>query len=222
MKEHFKNRYATSRAANSKFYFNFPTAGVVMGAYYFIPAFFSNGTIGAGGVANEASVTSFYGARPDRPNAWDDPNLTYTRVPERIPEVGWYRRATPMTIAEIVGAILDFYLYAKPALGGTGADQSWVAGPPTVPSNVQGLTCFLYNSIFANFPSELYTSVPLLDTVVSAVSGLIAPGYKSLGCDANLPKATGVDASRQWQSFISIYVGPAKTQAVGSACYQAA
>jgi hypothetical protein len=70
-----------------------------MGAYYFIPGFFSNGTIGAGGVANEASITSFYGAKPKdtSPNAWQNPDLEYTHVPERIPEQGWYRRATPMS-----------------------------------------------------------------------------------------------------------------------------
>lgn len=222
VKEHFKNRYAASKAANSKFYFNVPSAAVVMGAYYFIPAFFSNGTIGAGGIANEASITSFYGAKPDRANAWDDPNLTYTHVPERIPEVGWYRRATPMTIAEAVGGILDVYLYAQPALGGAGADQSWVAGPLNLPNNVQGLSCFLYNAIYANFPSELYNSAALLESVVNAVSGLIAPGYKALGCDVNLPKPMGGDVTKQWQAFISIYVGPAKTKAVGSGCYKAA
>jgi hypothetical protein len=96
IKEHFKNRYAASKAANKQFYFNLPSAGVVMGAYYFIPGFFSNGTIGAGGIANEASITSFYGAKPQTAGAWNNPNLEYTHVPERIPEQGWYRRATPV------------------------------------------------------------------------------------------------------------------------------
>ncbi|POS81345.1 hypothetical protein DHEL01_v200275 [Diaporthe helianthi] len=222
VKEHFKTRYAASKAANSQFYFNVPSAAVVMGAYYFIPGFFSNGTIGAGGVANEASITSFYGAKPDREDAWDDPELTYTtHVPERIPEVGWYRRATPMTIAEAVGGILDVYLYALPAVGGAGADQSWVVGPVDLPNNVQGLSCFLYNAIYANFPSELYNSVALLETVVNAVSGLVAPGYKALGCDVNFPDAAGSEATKLWQDYITKYVGPAKTQATGSGYYKA-
>lgn len=224
VQEHFKNRYAASRAANSQFYFNVPGAAFVMGAYYFIPGFFSNGTIGAGGVANEASVTSFYGARPDSragAGASDDPGLTYTHVPERIPEAGWYRRATPMTVAEAVGGILDIYLYAQPALGGSGADQSWVAGPVDLPTSPQGLSCFLYNAVFAIFPSELYGSVALLETVVNAVSGLVAPGYKALGCDINFPNAAGSDATRQWQDYVNKYVGPAKTQATGSGWYKA-
>lgn len=83
-----------------------------MGAYYFISGFLSNGIIGAGGVANEASITSFYGAKPkdSSPKAWMNPNLEYTHVPERIPEQGWYRRATPMTIPEAAAGILDVYL----------------------------------------------------------------------------------------------------------------
>ncbi|KAJ0107209.1 hypothetical protein J7T55_007579 [Diaporthe amygdali] len=221
IKEHFKNRYAASKAANSQFYFNLPSAGVVMGAYYFVPGFFSNGTIGAGGVANEASITSFYGAKPSRANAWDDPQLTYTHVPERIPD-NWYRRATPMTVLEAVGGILDVYLYALPALGGSGADQSWVVGPLDVPTNAQGLSCFLYNAIYANFPSELYNSVIVIQTVVNAVSGLLAPGYKALGCSVNFPDATGSDATKQWQTYITKYVGPAKTQATGSGYYKKA
>lgn len=107
IKEHFKNRYAASRVANKQFYFNLPSADVVMGAYYFIPGFFSNGTIGAGGVADEASIPSFYGAKPSSEKAWQNPDLNYTHVPERIPEVGWHCRATPMAVLEVVGGILD-------------------------------------------------------------------------------------------------------------------
>ncbi|KAH6647095.1 hypothetical protein BKA67DRAFT_525275 [Truncatella angustata] len=217
IKEHFKNRYTASKAANSQFYFNLPSAAVVMGAYYFIPGFFSNGTIGAGGVANEASITSFYGAKPTRKNAWSDPDLTYTHVPERIPD-NWYRRSTPMTVLEAVGGILDVYLYALPALGGSGADQSWVIGPLDVPNNPQALSCFLYNAVYANFPAELFNSVVLLESVVNAVSGLLVPGYKALGCTVNFPDTKGSLAT-QYEAWAETYVGKAKTQAVGSGWY---
>lgn len=217
IKEHFKNRYAASKAANNQFYFNVPSAGVVMGAYYFIPGFFSNGTIGAGGIANEASVTSFYGAKPDRDGAWDDPDLTYTHVPERIPEVGWYRRSTPMTVVEAVAGILDVYLYALPPLGGSGADDNWVVGPLDVPNNAQALSCFLYNAIYANFPSELYNTVAALESVINGLSDLLVPGYEALGCDVNYPDTEG--SSSAWDDYVNKYVGPAKTQAVGSGWY---
>ncbi|KAI0145131.1 hypothetical protein GGR57DRAFT_322299 [Xylariaceae sp. FL1272] len=215
IKEHFKNRYAASKAANSQFYFNLPSAGVVMGAYYFIPGFFSNGTIGAGGIANEASITSFYGAKPDKKSSWSDASRTYTHVPERIPEVGWYRRSTPMTVVEAVGGILDVYLYAMPAIGGSGANESWVVGPLDIPNNPQAFSCFLYNAIYANFPAELYNFVAVLEIVVNKVSRLLSPGYKALGCDVNYPDARG-----DWASYQTQYVGPAKTEAVGSGYYE--
>ncbi|KAF7541113.1 heme-thiolate peroxidase [Neopestalotiopsis clavispora] len=218
IKEHFKNRYAASRAANSRFYFNVPSAAVVMGAYYFIPGFFSNGTIGQGGIANEASITSFYGAKPDRENAWQDPDLTYTHVPERIPEVGWYRRATVMTITEAAGGILDVFLYALPPLGGAGANQGWVVGPLTIPNNPQALTCFLYNAIFANLPSELFNSVSLLQSLVNPIVSLLAPGFQALGCNIDLPDANGASAA-QFDADAKRFVGPAKSEAIGSGWY---
>ncbi|EXL45798.1 hypothetical protein FOCG_13154 [Fusarium oxysporum f. sp. radicis-lycopersici 26381] len=220
IKEHFKNRYRDSKAANKQFYFNLPSAAVVMGAYYFVPGFFSNGTIGAGGIANEASITSFYGAKPKRKNAWKDKDLEYTHVPERIPEQGWYRRATPMTIPEAVGGILDVYLYAQPALGGSGADGSWVVGPLDLPKDPQGLSCFLYNAIFANFPAELFNSVRLLQSILNGVSDALVPGYKALGCKVDFPDAKGSSASKKFAAYEKKYVGPAKTKAVGSGWYQ--
>ncbi|RYC91286.1 hypothetical protein BFJ63_vAg5874 [Fusarium oxysporum f. sp. narcissi] len=213
IKEHFKNRYRDSKAANKQFYFNLPSAAVVMGAYYFVPGFFSNGTIGAGGIANEASITSFYGAKPKRKNAWKDKDLEYTHVPERIPEQGWYRRATPMTIPEAVGGILDVYLYAQPALGGSGADGSWVVGPLDLPKDPQGLSCFLYNAIFANFPAELFNSVRLLQSILNGVSDALVPGYKALGCKVDFPDAKGSSASKKFAAYEKKYVGPAKTKA---------
>jgi hypothetical protein len=221
IKEHFKNRYAASKAANKQFYFNLPSAGVVMGAYYFIPGFFSNGTIGAGGIANEASITSFYGAQPKRAGAWNDPDLEYTHVPERIPELGWYRRATPMTIAEAVAGILDVYLYALPPIGGAGADQSWVLGPLDVPNNPQAFGCFLYNAVYANFPADLFNTVALVETVVNFLSSTLVPGYKALGCDVNFPDASGTGSySQRYDAWAQTYVGDAKMKAVGSGWYK--
>jgi hypothetical protein len=218
IKEHFKNRYAASKAANSQFYFNLPSAAVVMGAYYFIPGFFSNGTIGAGGIANEASITSFYGAKPVS-GKWDDPNREYTHVPEHIPEQGWYRRATPMTTLEAVAGILDVYLYALPPIGGSGADDSFVLGPADIPNNPQAFSCFLYNAIYANFPSELFSTVAFVESIVNFLSSNLAPGYKALGCKINFPDASGPGRDR-YEEWAKTYVGEAKTKAVGSGWYK--
>jgi hypothetical protein len=221
IKEHFKNRYVASKAANKQFYFNLPSSAVVMGAYYFIPGFFSNGTIGAGGVANEASITSFYGAKPAKTggSAYKDPNLSYTHVPERIPE-NWYRRGTPMTIPEAAAAILDVYLYAKPPMGGGSVDNSFVAGPASIPTTPQAFSCFLYNAIYANFPSELFNSVILVQTVVNFLVGNLAPGYKALGCSVNFPDASGTGTyAQRYDAWAKTYTGDAKYSATGSGWY---
>jgi hypothetical protein len=76
MAKHFYSRYQNSVSTNPNFYFVPPSAVVVVGATYFIPGFFSNGTIGAGGVANEVSIASFEGAHFNQ-----DGSITY--VPER-------------------------------------------------------------------------------------------------------------------------------------------
>lgn len=97
--------------ANSKFsqtnnpylyYFPFPSI-VSLGAFAFYPNFFSNGTYGAGGVANYESISSIIGAR------YNSQTDEFEYVPERWPEQGWYRRATPygavQTLIDGFGAI---------------------------------------------------------------------------------------------------------------------
>jgi hypothetical protein len=74
--QHFHARYEDSIKTNPNFYFVPPSALIVIGATYFHPGFFSNGTIGAGGVANVASIASFTGA-----HFTEDNKIIY--VPER-------------------------------------------------------------------------------------------------------------------------------------------
>ena len=88
--QHFAHQYTKSRSNNPYFYFFPPQAALVIGATYFIAGFFSNGTIGAGGVANEASIASFTGAY------FSNSSGSVTYMPEQIPPQGWYRRGYPM------------------------------------------------------------------------------------------------------------------------------
>ena len=88
-------------------------------------------------------------------------------------------------------------------------------------NNPQAFSCFLYNAIYANFPSELFNSVVLVETVINALSGLIAPGYKALGCTVNFPDATGTGVS-QYDAWSKTYVGDAKYKATGSGWYKSA
>ncbi|KAJ0120420.1 hypothetical protein J7T55_015147 [Diaporthe amygdali] len=84
------------------YYFPFPSI-VSLGAFAFYPNFFSNGTYGAGGVANYESISSIIGAR------YNSTTGEFEYVPERWPEQGWYRRATPygavQTLTDGFGAI---------------------------------------------------------------------------------------------------------------------
>jgi hypothetical protein len=73
---HFHARYEDSLSTNPNFYFVPPSAPIAIAASYFYAGFFTNGTIGAGGVANIASIASFSGA-----HFTDDGQAIY--VPER-------------------------------------------------------------------------------------------------------------------------------------------
>jgi hypothetical protein len=55
----FHARYEDSKSTNPRFYFASPSGLIILSATYFHAGFFTNGTIGAGGVANIASIASF-------------------------------------------------------------------------------------------------------------------------------------------------------------------
>lgn len=95
-----------------------------------------------------------------------------------------------------------------------------MVGPLDVPNNPQAFGCFLYNAIYANFPAELFNAVSSVEQVINFISSKISPGYKALGCAVNFPDAKGSKATQQWNDYVTKYVGPAKTKAVGSGWYQ--
>lgn len=76
------NHYAESSEFSQQnnpylYYFPFPSI-VSLGAFVFYPNFFSNGTYGAGGVANYESISSIIGAKLNKKTG----NFEY--VPERV------------------------------------------------------------------------------------------------------------------------------------------
>ena len=81
-----------------------------VGATYFIAGFFSNGTTGAGGVANEASIASFTGAY------FNSSTGTVTYQPEQIPPQGLYQHGYPMFLAEAIDSIITLYTGAAATL----------------------------------------------------------------------------------------------------------
>lgn len=185
LQEHFHARYADSKSRNPQFYFVPPSALVVIGAVYFHAGFFSNGTIGAGGDANIASIASFAGAHMAQ-------NGTITYVPERIPPQGWYRRGVPMTLVEMLAGILAVYATPYPvAFGGNaGSTDAFVPGPGVLNADANGIGCFLYNALYADFFSEFQGILSGLGLILGDILGLLDPAlnaFSPFGCAYNVP-----------------------------------
>ncbi|KAF2634688.1 hypothetical protein P280DRAFT_538382 [Massarina eburnea CBS 473.64] len=101
------NQYAASASFSKKYnpylyYFPFPQI-VSLGAFAFYPNFFSNGTYGAGGVANYESISSIIGAKFIKSTG------QFQYVPEQWPAY-WYRRATPYgAVQALTDALVSIY-----------------------------------------------------------------------------------------------------------------
>ncbi|CAD0015984.1 unnamed protein product [Aureobasidium pullulans] len=150
------------------------------GATYFTAGFFSNGTIGYGGVANEASIASFDGA-------YFNTNGTVSYQPEQIPPQGWYRRGFPMFLSEGIDGIITLYTGVAAILGqpdlfgantGTAGDfngqqslASFAGSGNYGGTTVNGTICALEGALYGDFVSEfsnvLSTAVGALNTVTS-------------------------------------------------------
>ncbi|OCH90908.1 Cloroperoxidase [Obba rivulosa] len=119
MKDVQQLRHQQSVQTNPTFHFVPITGVLVIGAKAFISEFFSNGTYGDGGVPNEESISSFFGAQLL-------PNGSYEFIPERFPD-NWYRRGTPFGLVNAIDEILDFYLTRDIGFGANaGAVNSFV------------------------------------------------------------------------------------------------
>ena len=185
--QHFAHQYQNSKSKNPYFYFFPQQAALSTGAIYFISGFFTNGTIGAGGVANEASIASFLGAYFAA-----DGSVQY--VPEQIPSQGWYRRGYPMFLSEGVDGIISLITGASAILGQpllfgantgkagafTGSfDLAQFGGPGNYGgTTVNGVACAIegatYGSFISEFSAILNTATSLLSTVDAA--------FGSFGC----------------------------------------
>ena len=161
--QHAANQYKKSRDTNPYFYFFPPQAALTIGAEYFHAGFFSNGTIGAGGVANEASIASFNGAKFDAKGG-----ITY--MPEQIPPQGWYRRGYPMFLTEGIQGIITLYVGIAAQLGqpllfgaNTGSPGAFTGSFGLAQfggsgnyggTTVKGVACALEGAVYGNFISE--------------------------------------------------------------------
>ena len=187
--DHLAHNYKNSRDKNPYFYFFPPQAALTIGAEYFHAGFFSNGTIGAGGVANEASIASFNGAKFSSSGS-----ISY--MPEQIPSQGWYRRGYPMFLTEGVQGIITLYVgtaikLGQPQLFGanTGSPGSftggfslsdWAGSGNYGGTTVKGVACALEGAVYGNFISE-FSAILNAGQQSAALSALEQP-FKQYGC----------------------------------------
>ncbi|OCH90910.1 Cloroperoxidase [Obba rivulosa] len=177
MKDLQQLRHQQSVQTNPTFYFVPLASALDIGAKAFITVFFTNGTYGDGGVPNEESISSFFGAQLL-------PNGSYQFVPERFPD-NWYRRGTPFTLLDGIGQILDFYSTRDIPFGGNaGAVNTFE--PLDIPAltNVNGMACFIRDAIQANVPSSVSQPIQVVEQVISSVVSVVDPLFENFGCPA--------------------------------------
>ncbi|KAK5172259.1 uncharacterized protein LTR77_003897 [Saxophila tyrrhenica] len=155
------------------YYFPFPSIVSVV-AYNFYPQFFSNGTFGAGGVANYESISSILGAKLNKKTG------EFQYVPERFPD-NWYRRATPYgAVQALTEGFTGIYPYnpVPMPIPQIGTDNF----------SPQTLLCDIYNGINSITPLALGGALEQTgDTISWAVQKLIDVGLDAttLGCPKN-------------------------------------
>lgn len=168
--EHFQNQFDYSIANNPQFTY-LPLVGIIDIAakvsntvFYvaltdplpqsLIPGLFSNGTYGEGGCANEASISSIFGAQTTRGGA-------IVAVPERFPD-NWYRRGKPYTFDD-VGASIGNALATTHVRFGVNVNGVNNFVPLNVSTLPADLACTLKGAIDINLP----------DSVAPTVTGLL-------------------------------------------------
>lgn len=191
LQQHLWDRYRDSKSRNPNAYFMPVEFVATVVAYYFIFGCFSNGTVGDGSSANYESIASFYGASKE--------NGSIVYIPERIPEQGWYRRSTPLTITEgLVGfvTLLSAHTYLLGA--NAGSTDRFIPGPdppPTSVEGVNGLGCFLYNAIYANSFSQTFNIIKIGLNGLNLLLGVVDPNLRDFfGCTPNIPDQTDPNA----------------------------
>ncbi|KAI6827115.1 hypothetical protein KC332_g9667 [Hortaea werneckii] len=174
MGSQYKANSEHSQAQNPYlWYFPFPSI-VSLGAFAFYPNFFSNGTYGAGGVANYESISSIIGAQLNEETGH------YEYVPERWPE-NWYRRSTPYGA---VDALTDGFLTIYPR----NPVPMPIAQLGTDNFNVQTVLCDVYSGINSIVPLALADDYESLTGEITWALGKLADvGITAdlLGCPDN-------------------------------------
>ncbi|KAH0046470.1 Cloroperoxidase, partial [Aureobasidium melanogenum] len=141
---HSAAQYNNSRSKNPNFYFFPPSAALTIGATYFHTGFFSNGTIGFGGVANEASIASFDGA--------------YFNANGEVSPCSCLKASMPELFGANTGTPGDFN--GQESLSSYGGSGNYGG------TTVNGTICALEETLYANFVNEFSN---ILSTAVAVL-----------------------------------------------------
>jgi hypothetical protein len=98
-----------------------------------------------------------------------------------------------MTLEEALAGILYLQSTPYPIAYGGNANGKFVPGPGLLPQNAQdvnGLGCFLYNFLYADFFSEFQNILFGAEAAVNAIVQLINPALTGIGCTPNYPDET--------------------------------
>lgn len=170
MAQQYKANSAFSQKYNPYlYYFPFPSI-VSLGAFVFYPNFFSNGTYGAGGVANYESISSIIGAKLNKATGH------YEYVPEQWPE-NWYRRSTEYgAVDALTEALVNIY------------PENPVGMPfgqlGTANLNAQTILCDVYQGLDSITPLALAGDLDEASAGVAWAISKLAPYFADtvLGC----------------------------------------
>lgn len=167
------------------YYFPFPLI-VSLGAFVFYPNFFSNGTYGAGGVANYESISSIIGAQLNKTTGH------YEYVPERWPE-NWYRRSTEYGAVDATVQLLADIYVKNPIIPAFGQ-----IGTPNL--NATTVLCDVYQGINSILPLAISGDAESSAAALTWALSVLDPYFSNtvLGCptdtlssDFLYPNATG-------------------------------
>ncbi|THV65359.1 hypothetical protein D6C91_09130 [Aureobasidium pullulans] len=161
--------------ANNPFLYAFPFPQIVsVAAFSFYPAFFSNGTFGAGGVPNYESISSIIGAKLDRSTG------QFSYVPEKWPE-NWYRRSYPYGAVQ---ALTDGFTQIYPS----NIVVPLFAQLGTANFNATNILCDILQGFRSITPLIIAGTEKDAGTAISWALGKLDPvlGIGSLGCPSSV------------------------------------
>ncbi|CAF0824280.1 unnamed protein product [Adineta ricciae] len=149
---------------------------LLYGAATFLYELFPNGT---DKLPTEKVISSFFGAKQTGNGKW-------AATPERIPS-NWYKRETPYTLVDVAVEILKLYLEHIALFGGnTGRPNSFILNPLQLTldkQTVNGILCFLYQTILSVVPSQIETLVTTPLAILNYLTANLDPIFgPQFGC----------------------------------------